>query len=194
MRSYKELMAEARNLHAKKRFNEAKQILDNLIEEDSEGAYGLVARQLRARGYEDGRFSGGINNDLAYADFSFLAERAHLLGSDGLVGKARLLFEGNHQENKENAVTFLHKAIEIDSNVKAMMMLGLIYDEWFEDSKTAGQWYLRAYKKGLPWGLRYYAKLQAKNGRKVRSLLAHLIASLTSPILVAINGVRSPFK
>jgi TPR repeat protein len=194
VKTYKELMQEARRLHEEKRFNEAKQLLDHLIEEDAEGAYGLVARQLRARGYEDGRFFDGVNSDLAIADFSFLAERAHLFGSDGLVGKARLLFEQDRERNKEKAVELLHKAVDTDSNIKAMMLLGLINEEGFGDVVTAGKWYLQAYKHGLPWGLRYYARLQAKNGKNARAFFAHMIASLTSPILVAINGVRSPFK
>lgn len=194
MKTYKELMQEAHHLHSEKRFNEAKQILDHLVEEDTEGAYGLAARQLRARGYEDGRFSCGVNTELAFADFSFLADRADLFGSDGLVGKARLLFAEDHKGNKEEAAALLHKAVGIDSNIKAMMMLGLVYDEGFGDATAAGKWYLRAYRHGLPWGLRYYARLQAKNGRGLRSLFAHLGVSLTSPVLVALKGVRSPFK
>lgn len=194
MKSYKEQMQEARRLHEKKRFNEAKQILDYLIEEDAEGAYGLVARQLRARGYEEGRFSNGVSSELALADFTFLAGRAHIFGSDGLVGQARLIFEQDQQKNMVQATELLLKAVDTDSNIKAMMLLGLIYEEGFGNVAAAGKWYLQAYRRGLPWGLRYYARLQAKNGHNIRSFAAHLIATLTSPILVAINGTRSPFK
>ena len=179
--------------YARGDFIKAKALIDSLIDIAPLSPQGLSARYLRARGYEDGLF-GEVKLNLALHDYKILMDHSDLCGSDGIVGYARVIFNKNQDCNKERAAKLLLRAVELDSNVKAMMMLGLIYDEGFDDSLAAGKWYLKAYRHGLPWGLRYYARLQSKKGRRFLAFLSHLIASLTSPVLVALKGVRSPFK
>lgn len=174
-------------------FEKAKVIFDSLIIDNPRSAQAHLARYLRARGFEDGAF-GRVELDMALNDFRHLHEISEQFGSDGTLGVARVLFEKNKHLYADEVQKLCHSAIKQDENVKAMMLLGLLNEEVFAKPSLAAKWYLSAYRRGLPWGLRYYARLQAKMHHRIRSLLAHGIASLTSPILVARYGVRSPLK
>lgn len=185
--------AAANKAYASGDFDKAKLLLDDIIQTFPSTGQALASRYLRARGYEDGLF-GAPDLELAAEDFDVLANNAHSYGSDGLVGYARVLFEKDKYAFSEKAISLCVEAVAIDSNVKAMMMLGLIYEEAKADYKSAGKWYLRAYRRGLPWGMRYYARLRWKQGKYLRAIAGHVASTITSPILVAIYGLRSPFK
>jgi TPR repeat protein len=174
-------------------FATAKPHLDEIIESDPISPYGLGARYLRARGYEDGYF-GQKDPKAALSDYRVLMGRSDLYGSDGIVGVARILFEIDRSNNKEEISALCAKAIELDKNPKAMMILGLLSEEELRDFSSAKKWYLRAYTQGLPWGMRYFARLQCKQSNFLRGSLAHGIATVTSPFLVAIFGPRSALK
>ena len=130
----------------------------------------------------------------AYEDFLIVKEHADQYGSDGLLGCARVLFELDGEKNLNQIISLCKKAIERDSNVKAMMLLGRVNERIIKDGKTARCWYLRAYRRGLPWGMRFFARSHANDGNYIRSIFGHLVATITSPFLVMVHGVRSPMK
>ncbi|WP_340650113.1 hypothetical protein [Pseudoxanthomonas winnipegensis] len=175
-------------------FAKAKILLDNVIEESESSPFGVGARYLRGRGYEDGAFSDKPDLLRAYEDFEIVKAHAVDYGSDGLLGCARVLFELDARGNFREIVELCEKAVSLDSNVKAMMLLGRIYDQVVGNGGIARRWYLRAYLQGLPWGMRYFARSHARDGNAFRSIFAHAFATLTSPVLVLLYGARSPFK
>lgn len=184
---------EARDAFASGDFEKSKLLLDNIIEGSPSSPHSLSARYLRARGYEDG-FFGSIEFEKAMEDYSVLQDNIDLYGSDGALGCARVLFEIDAFGNKERIVSLCKQAINRDSNKKAMMLLGHTYDEVFNKPDLAKEWYLRAFKCGMPWGLRYYARMQSRNKKYLSAAFAHTLATVTSPFLVASQGIRSPFK
>jgi len=187
-------MSEARRLYAEKKFDRSKEILDHLIEEDVGGAYGMAARYLRARGYESGRFRDGVDYENAYADFSHLADRADVFGSSGLVGEARVLLEMDAAINANEILELCERAIALDGNAKAAMIAGVACEKILRDEERAAYFYKRAFLSGLPWGLRYLAKLRWAQGRRVQSILLHAGTTLCAPFLNLYNGrIRSPF-
>lgn len=175
-------------------FVRAKTFLDGVIEEAPDSPYGVGARYLRGRGYEDGVFSDKPELQNAYEDFLVVKEHADRYGSDGFLGCARVLFEIDSEKYKDQIISQCEEAIRRDSNVKAMMLLGKIYEGVMRDGRTARRWYLKAYLHGLPWGMRFFARSHANDGNFVRSVLGHFLATLTSPFLVLIHGARSPIK
>lgn len=175
-------------------FVRAKAFLDGVIEEAPDSPYGVGARYLRGRGYEDGVFSSEPELQKALEDFQIVKEHADEYGSDGLLGCARVLFELDAEKHADEVISYCEEAIKRDSNVKALMLLGKVYESVMRDGRTARQWYLKAYFRGLPWGMRYFARSHAKDGNVFRSVLGHSLATLSSPFLLLIHGARSPFK
>ncbi|MCO5247034.1 MAG: hypothetical protein M9927_24985, partial [Anaerolineae bacterium] len=164
---------------------------DVLIEQGDSSPYALSARYLRGRGMEEGYF-GAVDLDAAIDDYMVLAAQSDLFGSDGPLSLARALLLLDHDSNAEEIQKLCNLSIGMDGNVHAMMVLARLH-ELNGKKILAGEWYLAAYKKGLPWGMRYYARMHCSLGNAFRGAMAHVVASLTSPFLVLRNGVRSAF-
>lgn len=175
-------------------FVKAKIYLDGIIDEAPTSPYGIGARYLRARGFEDGFFSNKPEFKMAYEDFLIVKEHSDRFGSDGALGCARVLYEIDAKENKNRIISLCLEAIKQDKNVKAMMLLGRAYDEIFLDGEAARKWYLKAFCRGLPWGMRFYARSHANAENHIRAAIGHGLATVSSPFLVFANGARSPFK
>ena len=184
---------EAKDAYVSGDFAKAKLGFDFLIDQHPSSKQALLSRYLRGRAFEDGVF-GAVDLNKALADFLALDEIADVYGSDGTLGVARVLYQTDKISQAERVVSLCKKAVDRDANVKAMMLLGLVHETSLSDPKSALRWYLSAYRKGLPWGLRYYAQLQRRRGKVFLSTLAHLAATVTSPFLVLRYGVRSALK
>lgn len=172
-------------------FERAKLVLDEIIDLAPNSGEGVAARLLRARGYEDGHFDGGIDLDLAYADYFFLSNG--LKASSGMLGCARVLYEKGSESNKEKIIELCRSAIELDANVKAMMLMGLAYEQLFKNENEARHWYLMAFRSGLPWGLKFFARSHKRSKNFVRAAIAYMLAFLVTPLLDLRRGARSPF-
>jgi hypothetical protein len=192
--SLSECMELARSTYVAGDFQRSKCLLDAIIDEAGDTAYCVGARYLRARGYEDGAFSIGPDLQKAYSDFMVVKEHAKEYGSDGLLGCARVLFEMDCSKHKNEIMYLCSEAIAQDSNVKAMMLLGRTYEIVLGDGPRARACYLRAFFRGMPWGMRFFARSQSSDGHYVRAMASHLLATITAPILVLFKGVRSPLK
>ena len=184
----------AKNEYRSGNFDQAKLLLDQVIAERPSSPRAMAAHYLRGRGFEDGRFSQGLNLDKALEDYLALLSGGTIARNRALVGCARVLYTKDREANMGKILELCLQAVNEFSNPKAMMWLGVLHETTIKDSALAAKWYLSAYRRGLPWGMRYYARLQEKEGRTVRSLLAHLLATASSPLLVLLNGQRSEFK
>lgn len=151
-------------------------------------------RLLRARVYEFGGYPEGIDLGKAYNEYRYLQQWTNVLGSEAIVGAARVLFDLSAERHREEINNLCHKAIDMDGHVHAKMLLGLLSEKVLNDRSAAKRWYLSAYFGGLPWGLRYLARLHAEEGSFVRASLLHMLTSITSPFLVLRYGVRGPFS
>ncbi|HRP71436.1 MAG TPA: hypothetical protein PK743_02230 [Luteimonas sp.] len=169
-------------------------LIDPVIEADSSSPESLGLRYLRGSAYEWGKYPGGADLNKALVDYRTLESWAPTIGSEVLVAAGRILFDMNERGNADEIERLCIRAIELDRSVHAKMLLGLLYEKVRMDSVSARKWYLSAYLGGLPWGLRYFARSHAKQGDRVRSMLAHIAATVTSPILVLMNGARGPFS
>jgi hypothetical protein len=171
----------------------AKELIDLKIISSPEKPSGLFARYLRARSYEEGTF-GEQNIDAAIEDYSFIMTHGEDLRSEGMVGCARLLHCKNESENAAKAIELCLDAIHIDSNVRAMMFIGYVYEHTMHDLKAAAEWYFRAFRNKLPWGLRYYASVQFKRRKFISSIFSHVAATIVSPLMVFRYGRRDAFR
>ena len=156
----------------------------------------LLTRGLRdgkAIGKEDGLFG---ERDLpgALADYAPLVENADDFGSDGLLGCARVLFEQDATQHSATIIELCERAVAVDRNPKAMMLFGCVHERVRLDVAAAGKWYLRAWSAGLPWGMRFYARMHWANGDYLAGGIGHILATVASPVLVLIHGCRSALK
>lgn len=188
-----ERLSNARRAYVSGDFARAKTLLDEVIGEAKDSPYGVAARYLRARGYEDGAFSGQPDLQKAYEDFLVVKSHLNECGSNGSLGCARILYRQDAIANKKEIFALCMEAIDRDSNVKAMMLLGSVYENAEKDGRSARKWYLKAFRCGLPWGMRFFARSHAREGNYVRAALAHALATISSPFLVLVFGARSAF-
>lgn len=137
---------------------------------------------------------GGEDGIVALGLFSELAEKRDEFLGEALIGQARILYRVNKEKNLKEIISLCKEAVDVEQNSKAMLMLGSIFENDCEDYELAGRWYLCAYRHGLPWGLRWYAKMQGKLGRSIRSMLAHVATTISSPFMVAWHGLTGPYK
>jgi hypothetical protein len=171
----------------------AKELVDRALEEDPTSVDGLSLRFLRANAYEWGGYPGGVDLHKAYLDYKALEEWTPSLGSEALVCAARVLFDIGGEDHREEIQRLCLKAVRIDEDVHAKMLLGLLNQRVIGRPSEARRWYLAAYRGGLPWGLRFYARSHKEEGHMILAFLAHVLASLTSPLLVFLKGARGPF-
>lgn len=169
-------------------------LVDQAISESPSSLDGLALRFLRGNAYEWGGYPGGVDLRKAYEDYRALEQWTPALGSDVLVAAARVLFDIDGDENRKEIDRLCKKAVNIDGHVHAKMLLGLLNQKVLGDSGEARKCYLSAYFGGLPWGLRYFADSHKSDGNFLTASVAHLIATLTSPILVMRHGVRGAFS
>lgn len=170
-----------------------KELIDREIGDSPESSPAIFARYLRARSYEEGLL-GQQDVDAALEDYSFIMNYGADLRSEGMVGCARLLHWKDKDANAEEALALCAEAIRLDSNVRAMMFTGYIFEHTMQDLESAAKWYLKAFKNNLPWGLRFYASVQFKRRKFVTSVLSHIIATVAGPIMVIRYGKRGAFK
>lgn len=154
---------------------------------------GSGMKYIRARLEEEDEF-GGVGADEALRAFSELSLESGEFQSEGMIGRARMLYRMTGESSLEEVIALYKMAVDLDKNTTAMTCLGWIYERNKSDLKVARSWYLRAYRNGSPWGLRLYARLQAGQHNYVMSSLAHVVTTLTSPIQILFRGVRTPFK
>jgi len=170
-----------------------KELIDCKIRDSPESLSAIVARQIRARSYEEG-WLGEKNIDAALEDYSYIMDHGAKLRSEGMVGRARLLYSKDEHANAAKALALCDEAIRLDSNVRAMMFMGYLYEHTMHDLESAAKWYLRAFKHKLPWGLRFYASVQFKRKKFIISIFSHIATTIVSPLMVIRYGKRDPFR
>ncbi len=192
MKNISVLTALSEEAYRAKDFERAKPLLDEIIDQVPETPEGLGSRHLRAMAYEFGNMPGGVDLDKALEDYKFLADKSEALGSDGLVGCARVLCELDMAHNFEKVKQSCLRAIEIDGDVRAKMLLGYMYAEARQDLKTARKWFLSAFKDGSYWGMKYFAATHLKEGNFIRGAAFHAIAFMSS-VLPFSKKSKSPY-
>ena len=176
-----------------KDFDRVRDLLDSSKSDPSSFPDPTGMRYIYARLEEEGAF-GGNNTMAALNAFSDLSSEEGAFQSEGLIGRARMLYRLNEKENADEVLDLCERAIAVDGNVKAMIIMGHVLQNTKNDLSSANRWYLRAFFNGMPWGLRFYASSQAKRRRFLLSSFAHLIAAVTSPVLFIFFGKRDPYK
>lgn len=170
-----------------------KESIDREIYNYPESPPGIFARYLRARSYEEGVL-GKQDIDAAMEDYSFIMEHGADLRSEGMVGCARLLHWKDKNVNAKKALSLCAEAIRLDSNVRAMMFMGYIFEHTMQDLESAAKWYLQAFKNKMPWGLRFYASVQFKRKKFITAVFSHVVATVVGPLMVIRYGKRGAFK
>lgn len=137
---------------------------------------------------------GEVDTDGALEDFTFLAQHDGDFRSEGLIGRARMLYRKSPEKNADEILSLCRQAVDLDASVAAMMLMGVVFEHDKCDFGSAKKWYFRAYRSGQPWGLRFYTAMQFKRKKFLVSMLASVVLAVTSPLMVKIYGERAPFK
>jgi tetratricopeptide (TPR) repeat protein len=186
---------EVQSLYSSGKYSNAKAVLDRVVVQNPDSAEGVSARYIRAIGYEDGIFSNSCELEKAYEDYFALTQGTSEfeLVSDAFVGLARVMLKQGTATSEE-IIAACKSAISIDSNVHALMLIGVACEERGDGGGEARKWFFKAWLKGLPWGGRFYAKSHIKNGNYIRGCFFHFLSTFLSAILVAFFGFKDPFR
>jgi TPR repeat protein len=148
---------------------------------------------IRARMYEEGLF-GKLDINSAIKYFSFLTQGNDIFVGEAMVGIARMLYKEDPVANSDNAIDHCMRAVELESNAMAMMLLAAVYEDTKKDFKSAKMWALRAFRSRSPWGLRYMAVLFYRRKKYISGILYELAVLLAKPFMLRRYEVRGPFK
>lgn len=174
-------------------FERAIVLLGEIIANSPQSPEGLGSRHLRAMAYEVGNAPGGVNLNEALNDYRVLAERVDVVGNVGLIGAARVLCELDLEGSVEEIRRLCLRAIDVEAAPAARMLLGYVASEVNRDQKEARKWFLSAFMKGSPWGMRYFAAAHCKERNFVRGALFHIVSAMTWPVLSLLKKTSTPY-
>jgi hypothetical protein len=193
MKDIPTLVALSDKAYASRNFERALALLNEIIEITPESADGLGSRDLRAMAYECGNVPSGIDHKKALSDYRYLADRSHLVGSVGLVGCARILCQQNPKTNLDEARQLCLRAVEIDGDVRAKMLLGYMCADVTSDFKGARKWFISAFRGGSPWGLRYAAATFWRERKVAQAIVMSTTAKIAWHVLSSKRSSKSPY-
>ena len=143
--------------------------------------------------YEHGLSSCGVDLLKAQAYYLKVVELNSDISSVAHLAIARVIFKGGSRSLTSEAVRHCIEAIKINGSAQAHMLLGAIYEYWENRPNDARRQFLLAYKKNMPWGMRFYARSLIRSGNSALGFLAHLWATLIGPFFILRYGEHSPF-
>lgn len=154
----------------------------------------LAVRYIRARMCEE-RMARKVDDlDSAIRDFSFLIESRDSFVAEGLVGRARVLYRKDPSLYADEALELCIRAVDMERNVLAMMLMAAIYMDKKHDAKMAKKWALRAFRNGSIWGGRYIAVIAYRRKSYAVFIFWKLMAFFSKPFLLKRYELRGPFK
>ena len=171
-----------------------RELADAVISDAPDSPEGLSLRLLRARAFEFGGYPDGIQLQKAYEDYRDLELRTDVAGSEVLLGAARVLFDIDAARNELEIERLCKAAIRQDGSAHGYMMLGFLNEKVRKNHCAARRNYMAAFARGLSWGARYAAKSHGLQEHKLKSVALHVVATLASPLLALVKGVRGPFS
>lgn len=193
MKQHSALIEELLRCYESGEFSSAKKLMDRIIEADPVSLDALGARYLRARAYEDGYF-GCEELNLAISDYAYLIDHSEDYRSNGLIGYSRVLLAIDESANALQVVDLLRQAISHDRDVRALLLLGKVYEEILKNDRLAAKCYFDAFRRGTAWGLRLYARLQMKRKNYVSGIMLHFLTTVFSPFMYLIYRVDPTAK
>lgn len=152
-----------------------------------------TSSNLAARKASDAR----RDDDLSLADMDFTtlidSGKKDFVG-EGLVGRARVIYRKDPELHADEALSLCNRAVEMEGNALAMMLMAAIYMDKKNDAETARKWSMRAFKSGSIWGVRYMSVISYRNKNYISSLGWNLLSIICSPFAKKKYKFRGPFK
>lgn len=170
---------------------QAKDIIKITCEEFPESSDPLT--YIRARMYEEALF-GNLDIDAAITYFSSLSRGNGGFAGEAKVGIARMLYGENASANADKVIDYCLRAIEIEPNPRAMMLMAAVYEDTKNDFKSARMWSFRAFRCRSPWGLRYIAVMFYRRKQYIRGICYEMAVLLAKPWMLRRYEKRGPFK
>lgn len=154
----------------------------------------LAVRYVRARMCEE-RLARKVDDlDSAIRDFTFLIGSKDSFVGEGLVGRARVLYRKDTSLHADEALELCIRAVDLERNVMAMMLMAAIYMDKKHDAKMARMWALRAFRNRSVWGGRYMAVIAYRRKNYALFIFWKLLAFFFKPLLLKKYELRGPFK
>lgn len=140
---------------------------------------------------EKGWLNGSPDFDGALGFYRGLAIKFN--DDEGYLGCVRVMLEKHEVESRDKAVNYCVDATRGRLKHLAYLLLGRVYEELYNppDYRLAHKAYLKSFACGSAWALRQYAMSLRKSRNMVGSVFMHVIATIVSPLLVLIGGVRA---
>lgn len=180
MMTLDEMAADARALYFARRFSEAFSLLDQIVAVGGTAPEVLGAHLLRALGYEKGNSPSGVDKRkalenylamLAFQDVTAEAKR------EALIGAARVMATMDPATDVERIEGYCRQADEIAPSAAAANLMGFVHHECRGDVVHGRRWFLRAFLRGSPWGMKFWAASHWRQRHVVRGALGHLLAA-----------------
>jgi TPR repeat protein len=135
----------------------------------------------------------GSEPDLHAAEEFFSSLAIKFNEPEGYLGLARIILKKGEAANLGKAENYCRHVIAKNGDPIAYLLLGRIYEELAGSTEYARAKanYFRAGLRGSAFAWRRYAFLQAKMGNGFAAALAHIFATLVSPVILIARGLRA---
>ena len=155
----------------------------------------LSVKYMHARMCEERYARRGDDLSLAEMDFATLIDsgKKDFVG-EGLVGRARVIYRKDPELHADEALSLCNRAVEMEGNALAMMLMAAIYMDKKNDAETARKWSMRAFKSGSIWGVRYMSVISYRKKNYISSMGWKLLSIICSPFTKKKYKLRGPFK
>ena len=168
-------------------------VIDRVIEAAPLSEEALHLRLIKARAIEYGEWPNGPDQKRAHHEYSLLEPWVEVLREDGLnvyLGAARTLYRLDRTTNASEIERLLRAALDSGENPHVRMLYGLLNETTLLDDRAARKHFLKAFRMGLPWGLRYYARSHISARHFIRGILGHIACTILSPLMIIVFGAK----
>ena len=155
----------------------------------------LSIKYMHARMCEERYARRDDDLNLAEMDFTYLIDsgKKYFVG-EGLVGRARVIYRKDSELHVEEALSLCNRAVEMEGNALAMMLMAAIYMDKKNDAETARKCPMRAFKSGSIWGVRYMSVISYRRKNYILSMGWRILSIICTPFAQKRYRLRGPFK
>ena len=185
-----EKIEEARSLFLARNYDKALMLFELVIDsrdEDLSPYFGA------AHIYEYGLSSEGVNLKRAFDYYSKVSEFDEDTKGAVNLALARTILISGDQTRAREAIEYCNKSLLIKRSSAAHIVLGVILENWEKDVTRARDNFIKAFRLGSPWGLKFYARSLMSSKRYVSGAVLYLFATLMGPVYFLRYGKQSAF-
>ena len=140
--------------------------------------------------YEHGLSSVGVNLSKADEYYSKIKDFDQSAGGEITLSLARVIYKSDDRQRASEIIRLCEDSLNVRPGFAAHMLIGTVLEYWEGEHKKARSHFLRAFKLGNSWGLKFYAKSLIRSKRYFLGGVMHIVSTFVGPFYFIRFGDR----